>query len=173
MATRERTRSASDTLVNLLLVVVLAIVGWLAWPSLVTQFQARTGITPLAIPPTLPTAIVWPAAPAYQPRPALDAAVPIDAAIADYNATAEAQYQQAVQQQPVPNADETGDTAPLQRISKPADRAPAGDNVPTAEPQNSEFGSKPAAPINIQESHTCLHGQIWTDSGCHRPTPTQ
>lgn len=177
MATNERPRSASDALINVLLIGVLAVVGWLAWPSLVTQFQARTGIAPLAAPAALPTAIVRPAAPASQPRLEQPAIAPQDA-IADYNATAEAQYRDAVQAQQQPNVNTTGDAAPLQRISKPADRQPAGDIVPTAAPipdaqSTDQFGSKPAAPINIQETHTCLHGQIWTERGCKNPTPTQ
>jgi hypothetical protein len=78
---------------------------------------------------------------------------------------------------PIPNVDNTGDSAPLIHVEKPAEeRQPAGDNVSVAEPTpqaNDQIGSKPTGPINIQETHQCLHGQVWTDSGCHRPTPVK
>lgn len=174
-----RRASASDTFVNVLLIGVLAVVGWLAWPSLVAQFYARTAGAPgLAQPTPASSSAPRPTPLPYHPMPDQPAIAPADA-IADYNATAEAQYQQALSPQaaPVPNVDTTGDTAPLQYASKPApDRQPAGDTVPTAEPiteaeSNDQFGSKPAAPINIQQTQSCLHGQVWTESGCHRPTP--
>jgi hypothetical protein len=63
-----------------------------------------------------------------------------------------------------------------QYVEKQApDRQPAGvDNVSPAEPVTDDaHGSKEKEPVNIQETHTCLHGQVWTDSGCHRPTPVK
>jgi hypothetical protein len=102
------------------------------------------------------------------------------AAIDAYNATAQAAYQQAVNAaaMPVPNIDTTGDTSPNVRVSVPSERQPAGENVPTAEPltqpQNtSQHGSK-SKPVNIQETKTCLHGQVWIDGrGCKNPTPVK
>lgn len=185
MATQERSRSsASDVLVNLLLIGVLIIVGWLAWPSLVTQFYARTagapGIAPLNV-PIAPQAAPAPAARPFTP-PAPQSApqtVPT-ASLAQIEATSMAVYQatvQAVNAAPVPNTDTTNDSAPLLIESKAVpDRQPAPAVVPIAEPlvpaeNNDQFGSKPAI-INPQRDHVCLHGAVWTDTGCHYPTPT-
>jgi hypothetical protein len=78
---------------------------------------------------------------------------------------------------PPPNTNTTGDSAPLIIEDKPADRQPAGANVPTAEPIvipeiDDQTGSK-AVLINPQETHACRHAQVWTDSGCKNPTPVQ
>ena len=165
-----------EVIAYLLIFSIIGITLYVAWPAL----RTRIADAPSRLDPT--ARIAYPTRPAYRdPAPEQPAIAPADA-IADYNATAEAHYQQAIQQQqaaPVPNVNTTGDTAPVQYVSKPApERLPAADNVPTAEPiapaeSNDQFGSRPAAPVNIQESHTCLHGQVWTESGCHRPTPTQ
>jgi hypothetical protein len=89
-------------------------------------------------------------------------------------ADADAAYATAIAVPQVIN--NTGDTSPLVRQQKPADRPappPPGEASVQEEPASDAFGSKPVGgPINIQETHQCLHGQVWTDTGCHRPTPT-
>jgi hypothetical protein len=103
-----------------------------------------------------------------------NSAAPAIPGVAQNAATAQALYDAAVQAgeqaAPVPNV---GQGAPVEIISKPAERQPAGDNVPTAEPvQQAEsggmFGSKPAL-INPQADHQCKHGQAWTEKGCKNP----
>lgn len=144
---------------------VLTFIGamlYLMWPAL----QARTTGAPM---PALPTAaVVAPPAPPRLPVVAPD----VQGAINNYNATAQAQYQQ--QASPVPNVNLTNDSAPLEVEQRAApDRLPAGDNVPTAEPVvvsqgDDQTGSKPVL-VNPQETHTCKHGQVWTDAGCKNP----
>jgi hypothetical protein len=84
------------------------------------------------------------------------------------NATSQAIYQATVA------AVESSQVAPFGSKEAP-ERVPAGvDNVSPAEPTADDtHGSKRTAPVNIQETHQCLHGQVWTDTGCHRPTPTR
>lgn len=88
-------------------------------------------------------------------------------------ATSQAIYQAtviAVENAAQPPAN-TGQGAPAQLVVKPAERLPAGDNVPTAEPMpqvNESFGSKQVI-VAPQETHTCKHGQVWTDKGCKNP----
>jgi hypothetical protein len=161
-------------------IVVLGIVAltlFLAWPGIVATFQARmSGAVDL---PPLPTAQIAPrpAQQPAQPRPALaeqPASVPVQQAIDAYNATAEAEYR-AIIEQPAP-VENTGQGAPVVLEQRQApERLPAGDNVPTAEPlpqidNSGAFGSK-SKPVNIQETKTCLHGQVWTERGCKNPTP--
>jgi hypothetical protein len=143
---------------------------FLAWPLIQAQLTTTTTTAPAA----LPTASVAP------PRPqAAPAALPAEIAIpgvAQNAATAQALYDAAVQagEQPVQNVDLTNDSAPVIVQSKPAERRPAGENVPTAEPvvpaeSGGIFGSKPVL-INPQADHTCKHGQIWIDGkGCKNP----
>ena len=185
---RSRYRSQShgggllDNLTNLIAIALVLIVGWLAWPMLVKEFSARTAGAPGQAQPTQPTgSFVRPTLPPYQP--ATPAAPNVQQGIDQYNAAEQARADAlaaAAAAAPVPNTDTTNDSAPLVHESKAVpDRQPAGENVPTAEPlvqaeSTDLFGSKPvAAPVNIQETHQCLHGQVWTASGCHRPTPTQ
>lgn len=162
-------RSILETIAYLLAFAIIGVTLFLAYPSLRAQIAGAPGREQPITRPTLPP---------YRGDPPFEqpAVAPADA-IANYNATAEAQYRAAIAPEatPVPNTDNTGDTAPLIHMEKPADdRQPAGDKVPTAEPVNNGIGSKPiGGPINIQETHQCLHGQVWTDSGCHRPTPVQ
>lgn len=168
--------SLLEVIAYILIFSIIGITLYVAWPALRTRIAESPGRAE-------PQATVRPTRMPYRdPAPEQPVVAPADA-IADYNATAEAQYQQAIQRQaapaPIPNVDNTNDSAPLQYVSKPApERLPSADNVPTAAPipeaqSSDQFGSKPAAPINVQETHQCLHGQVWTDSGCHRPTPTQ
>jgi len=171
---RRPRRSLLETLAYLFTIGIIVLTGFLAWPLAQARLAGQLSTLPLPTAFVAPPARPLPARPSVPEQPAI---APQDA-IADYNATAEAQYQEAIQQQPQPNVNTTGDTAPLQYVSKPAERQPAGDNVPTAEPiqpseSNDQFGSKPAKPINIQETRTCLHGQIWTERGCKNPTPVR
>lgn len=177
-------RPVLDVIVTFVCLGMVLIVGWLAWPMLVNEFHARFGgattttttTAPLCCPEPVegPTAIVapGPAAPAYQPpaeqliQPAIDA----------YNATETARYQEAIAPPVVP-IENVGQGERVEFGSKPAEeRMPSGENVPTSEPlpqteTNDRFGSK-TKPVNIQETHQCLHGQIWVDGrGCKNPTP--
>jgi len=146
-----------------------------AWPLV----RANLSGQPLAAPPVAPTAIIAPRAPSApisQPAPIVAPPIP---GIAQNAATAQAEYDAAVraaeqQAAPVPN---TGQSVPVVINEKPAGaRQPSGDNVPTAEPiqpaeSNDQFGSKPVL-VNPQETHTCLHAQVWVDGkGCKNPTP--
>ena len=66
--------------------------------------------------------------------------------VAQNEATSAAMYQATVAAVDVP-----AQPAPV-NVTVPSDRV-----LPTIEP------------INIQATHTCLHGQVWTDSGCRNP----
>lgn len=155
---------------------------------LVNWTALKTHLPSLAIPASLPTSAPnAPAAIPWQPpltnsgtgagvetgAPALTFDQINATSIAIYHATAAAVDAAG----PVPNTDTTGDSAPLVRVQKETpDRLappPAGE-ASVAEPAVTDaFGSKPMEPINPQRDHVCLHGQIWTDTGCHRPTPVQ
>jgi len=176
----------------ILMIAVISAALFLVWPGLVAQFQQRfLGASAPAI--LIATAAVGnpstssggtggeQATPVYR----LPTALPIQNPGGSYNsqAAADAAYATAVAgaegSQPVPNQDNLPADAPLPSFgSRVNDRQPAGENVPTAEPipqtqSNDAFGTKRTAPINIQETHQCLHGAVWTDSGCHYPTPVQ
>lgn len=148
------------------LFAVCGVTLFLAWPTIRAQLTAP----PATLPGALPTAQVArpQAAPAARPQAA---PVNVPAQIDAYNATATAQYQDAIQRAPVPNV---GQGAAVDLVSKPAERMPAGENVPTAEPiiqaeSGGIFGSKPVL-INPQETHECKHGQIWIEGkGCKNP----
>lgn len=168
---------------SLLKVLTCLCVIALAFVAVVTQWQTIAGHLPttgaiiLIATPTVGTAPVAPAQPRISAPAVPRAAVPVPALTLDQiNATSIAIYQAtAAAAEPVPNQDNTGDTAPLTHESAEFDRQPAPAYAPTAEPQpvvDDQFGSK-QAPINIQETHQCKHGQIWTDSGCKNPTPVQ
>src|SRR5215207_1868730 len=111
-----------NTVALILAIVLIVAIGTLLYDRFTLP---RTTVAPSA----LPTAIVAPrpAAPAYQPLVEQPAISPADA-IANYNATETARYQEVTQ--PQPNVNNTQDVAPLERESKPADRQPAGENVP-------------------------------------------
>jgi hypothetical protein len=174
--------SAGARLVNWIitagLLVFLGMMIYLLWPFVMERFNAG----PLALPLAQPTAYVVPARPAAERAPQAPSApfsapvgipaAPIDG-IAQNAATAQAMFDAAVQagEQPQQNVDNTGDTAPVIHGQRTNDRPAAGENVPTAEPVQvvtDWFGNK-QKPINIQESHTCLHGQVWTGKGCRNP----
>lgn len=137
---------------------------------LVNKDAIKGATVPILI---LPTSQVAP-----QPTQARRVVVPTSAPnqdIANYNATQTALWNAAQQVAPIPNQDNTGDTAPVQYVSKPAvDRVPPPPvgEASVNDGNSGQFGSKQTAPINIQATHQCLHGQVWTDTGCHRPTPT-
>jgi hypothetical protein len=85
--------------------------------------------------------------------------------IAQNEATATAQYNEAVRRSQngavvLPE----NDPQPVQLIQVETERQAAGDNVPTAEPVQ-----EGAPVVNIQETHECKHGQVWTENGCKNP----
>jgi hypothetical protein len=85
--------------------------------------------------------------------------------VAQNEATATAQYNEAVRRSQngavvLPE----NDPQPVQFIQVETERQAAGDNVPTAEPVQ-----EGAPVVNIQETHECKHGQVWTDAGCKNP----
>lgn len=149
-------------------VCVVALI--LAWPTVIARLS---GMPNVAL-PTLPTAAVT--LPARPPAPlSAPVAAPALPGIAQNAATAQAAFDRAVQVgETQPNTNVTNDPAPVIVQSKPVNRQPAGDNVPTAEPvQQAEssgiFGSRPVI-INPQETHECKHGQRWVDGkGCRNP----
>ena len=152
-----------DALANIAIIVIVIVVGTLAWPVIIDRLWPHVAPNQVAAPVLV-----------GQPRPAPPA--PYDAAAA--NAESLRQYQATATAAnaasgPLPNVDVTGDAAPVLRESKPSARTHITDNVPTAEPitepqVSDAFGSK-AIPVDIQETHTCLHGQQWTDAGCRNP----
>lgn len=150
-------RSWFDALLGIALLVVCVvalIVG--AQTFLNNLFGGRVQLPSLPI----PTAIVIRLPIQDQRRE--PAALP---GIAQNEATATAQYNQAIKQQQngaivLPQ----NDPAPVLHIQEQTDRQPAGDNVPVAEPVQ-----EGAPVINIQETHQCKHGQVWTDAGCKNP----
>jgi hypothetical protein len=151
-------------------------------PMAIAQWNSLTGQSlPLNLPAQAspapapaPRLVVQPFQPALPQNGAQEGAqavptqsyVQVEAtSLAIYHATAQAAE---------PNVDALPADAPAVEYGSRANSvAPAGPNVATAEPLpvvNDQFGSK-QAPVDIQGTHTCLHGQVWTDSGCHRPTP--
>lgn len=151
-------------IVGLLIVATGTIAGFrlmMEWPAINGAKIAPTAIialTPQSIAPQ---------------RPLTDpAAAPALPGIAQNAATAQALFDAAVRAgETVPNV---GQSEPVILQSKPVERMPAGENVPTAEPlvENSGiFGSKPAV-VDVQGTQQCKHGQIWTARGCKNPTPT-
>jgi hypothetical protein len=166
---------AGASLVFLIVMLAMSITGTIAgvmllsnWPAITARFGGNAALPlPTAAVPRLPTL------PAAQP---IGAQTVPTASLMQTEATSQAIYQATVQAvEAVPNVNTTGDSAPVIVESKPAERMPAGDNVPTAEPvaqpeSGSLFGSKPVV-VAPQETHECRHGQAWTDSGCKNPTP--
>jgi hypothetical protein len=182
MATNETPYARPNGLLKLLTclsVIALAFVAVvIQWPTIRTLIPTPGPIIIIATPQAAPLpapAAPRPALPAAQPRPAMaqPAAQP---AIDAYNATAEAVYQQALEvAPPVAPVENVGQGAAVELNSKAVpDRQPAGDNVPTAMPlpqtaNDGQHGSK-SKPVNIQETHQCLHGQVWIDGkGCKNP----
>jgi hypothetical protein len=169
--------SLFGAVVNILIVCFVLLMGYLLWPFAVAQWQ---GIAPgpLALPTTLPTAAVQarttpapraqegPSAPISAPAGVQPVAIP---GIAQNAAEADALYNAAVLA-----GEQRADPAPAPAIlvTKPSVREGAGANVPTAEPVvvvTDWFGSK-QAPVNIQATHECKHGQVWVDGkGCRNP----
>ena len=170
MTTQESSRKppagwvALNYLLTILGVLVFAAGLIIAWPMVQARLAGET-IAPVGAPQAQPTAQVFRGQPysggASDARPA---ATPIPG-IAQNEATATAQYNQAIQESQrgaivLPQ----NDTAPVLRVQEQTDRQPAGDNVPVAEPVDES-----AAPVNIQQTHECRHGQVWTDAGCKNP----
>lgn len=161
-----------DSITNVVALAMVVIVGWLAWPMLVSEFQSRVG---LSVPTISPPPTAQPVRPQLAPvQPQL--AAPAIPGIAQNAATAQAAYDAAVRAaETQPNVNTTNDSAPVVVESKPAERMPAGANAPTAEPiapaeSGGIFGSKPVV-TDPQATHECRHGQVWTDAGCKNPTP--
>lgn len=184
MATNESTYRRPFGLFKLLMCLcVMAFVAVFAlksWPDIQARLSGVTLPPSLLVVTATPGTFARPTQPGYTPprQPANDMrANPANMATAQ--AQADAAYATAVTgAERIPNQNNTGDSAPLERQSIQVDRQPAPDYAPTAEPipqtqVDGAFGSKPAAPVNIQETHTCLHGQVWTESGCKNPTPVQ
>lgn len=158
-------------------VVVIAFVLALVFGD---QIKARLGaINPIIIVATAQANTVPTTRTFATAIPRADRQAEADAAVKrqidTYNATAQAQFDAAVQA-PLP-VENVGQGEPAVLVSKPADRQPAGENVPTSlpiEPQaqsDNGHGTK-SKPVNIQETKTCLHGQVWIDGkGCRNPTP--
>lgn len=153
------------------LFAICGVMLFLAWPVI----HARLSGMPAVTLPTLPTAAI--ALPARPPAPlSAPLAAPALPGVAQNAATAQALYDAAVQAgEPLENTNLTNDPAPVVVQSKPVERMPAGENVPTAEPvapaeSGGIFGSKPVI-VNVQETHECRHGQVWTEKGCKNPTP--
>lgn len=165
-----RTRGGSSfngVLTRILMFVTIIVILGIGYTFLPTILA-----TPLPTTWTLPTAAVAKPTrvPVSDPVDQPAAAPNVQQDIDNYNATQTAQFNAAQ-----PNVDILPADAPMpQYVEKQApDRAPAGvDNVSPAEPVTDDtHGNKQTEPVNIQATHQCLHGQIWTDSGCHRPTP--
>ena len=173
MATNENTfgrsvKTGVDILVGIAVLVAIVFVAlpFVKVPSLGDIVSPQPTIQVQPTPRTLPPPRV-----PIQTGGSVSAPVSVPSQIESYNATATAQYQEAINA-PVENV---GQSAPVVINSKPAEsRQPAGDNVPTAEqlPQpesGSTFGSKRVL-VNPQETHQCLHGQKWVDGkGCKNP----
>lgn len=166
-------------LAYLFLFAICAVAIFLSWPMVLARLSSAA---PVMQPTPAP-----PAAPAVrqqyqqQQAPADIRSAPVAPlpGIAQNEATSTAMYQATAQASlvnsaPPPNIDTTNDSAPLSREQRPADRQPAGENVPTAEPivqgeSGGMFGSKPVL-VNPQATHTCRHGQVWADGkGCKNP----
>lgn len=153
--------------ITLFVVFFLVVLLFLMWPMI----QARLGQSGVTVPslPTLPTAALSrPPAAAPASAPALNLEQISATSTTIYQATA------AAVDAPPANQNNTGDSAPLMIEERPSVRQAAGENAPTAEPiapgvDDGVFGSKQVL-VNPQETHTCRHGQVWTDGkGCKNP----
>jgi hypothetical protein len=154
----------------LCVMAVVALVGYIYGPRLFARLTSAPTIliaTPTAggsgtqaRPTPLP----------YQPR--IDPVAAPVLTLDQINATSIAIYQATAQAaEPQPNVDRLpADAPPVEYGSRVNTIAPAGENV-SVNVTSDQTGTKQKEPINIQETKTCLHGQVWTDSGCHRPTP--
>jgi hypothetical protein len=154
-----------------LMIGVMAGALFLAWPSLMAEVQHRLGGASIAT-PALATAVLQAA-----PVPPRATPLPLQNPGGSYNdaAAADAAYATAAAAPPQ-NVDTLPPGAPAPSYGQRTnDLAPAPAFVPTAEPivqANDQFGSKRTAPVNIQETHQCLHGAVWVDDvGCQYPTP--
>lgn len=174
-----RRASVGTILFNLILICGFAV---MVAVMLATYLGLRPAQLTTTVNDALATAVVRATTPARQNGTTGSGATTDNgqAAIDAYNATAQAAYQEAVNAAaaPVPNQNNTGDTGPAMLVSKPAERQPAGANVPTAEPltqaENTDQHGSKSKPENIQETKTCQHGQVWIDGrGCKNPTPVQ
>jgi hypothetical protein len=163
---------------GLLKVIACLFFGVFVCAFVLTNWGALKAYAPAGVPAIIlatPTtgARGQPAQPTQYAAPA-QPAIDVNEAINNYNATQEAQFQQPA---PVENVGQGEPAVLVQRSSE--ERLPAGEIVPTSLPlpqgqTDGIFGSKPAAPVNIQETHQCLHGQIWVEGrGCKNPTPVR
>jgi hypothetical protein len=170
--------SLFNWIVNIFIFGFAIFMLWLLLPFAIERFSAG----PLALPKALPTSEIM--QPTARPTPPAttsqdgsgateDRSVVVVDGIAQNAATAQAMFDAAVAAgEDVPNINATGESAPALLVSKPSVREGAGANVPTAEPlvqTNERFGSK-AAPVDIQATKECKHGQVWVDGkGCRNP----
>lgn len=172
-------------LLTCLSVIGLACIAFLTyWPQIAAHLPVMQSPV-IVIATAAPNTGSAPRAPlpASQPRPT---ALPIVNIGGSYNnqAAADAAYATAVaagaQQpatSPIPNQNNTGDSAPIETGERLSVREHNVENAPTAEPivlsSDDQTGEK-IKPVNIQETHQCLHGQVWvTDRGCKNPTPVR
>lgn len=159
---RERARRAPigpvEILLLLLTIVMVGIIG-------ATYF----GIDPRPLPQLAPaTAVIAPQRPANRPASApapaaLPAATPIPGICQD-QACADAAYQAAVEaaEQPaVVHPDNVIVPVVIQERTFERTPPPPPGEAPMAEPV--------AGPVDIQGTHQCRHGQVWTDAGCKNP----
>lgn len=160
------------------MIVAIAMGIYTVWPTFMEVVNARwTGQSTVPVVPTArPVQTAGVSQPSFSSQPVQ--AVPT-ASLAQVEATSLAVYHATVEAvEARPNINNTGDSAPLVRETKPVDRLPAQGVVPTAEPviqaeTGGIFGSKPVI-VNPQQDHSCKHGQVWVDDkGCKNPTPTR
>ncbi len=184
MATRERYTNDRPTGM-LKLLICLCIVAWTGVMLLAYGPVIKSHLPSL---PAIPTTAAG-GYPASAPRPtkrAIPTVPPVVNPGGSFNdqAAADAAFATAVaagMQQPaapIPNQNNTGDVAPIETGEKLIVREHNVENVPTSEPiivqpADDQTGEK-QKPVNIQETHQCLHGQIWVDGrGCKNPTPVR
>ena len=175
MATQESTmrRHSSGLITFFLTLIFLASLAAFIWtivqdklgvnmPTIIIATATTTG----AQQPAIPTRGMVISIPRTQPDRPVVRSTPMPG-VAQNEATATARYNEAIQQSQngavvLPE----NDHQPVQLIQVEVERMPAGDNVPTSEPLAAPSG---VDPVNVQETHECKHGQIWTDSGCKNP----
>lgn len=173
MATHESTSNRPSGIASLFTWVFCSIgaigmlvVIYVLWPAVVARY---TGVTNTQAQATATATRPFPTTAALSgsgsaARDPIAVATPIPG-LAQNEATATAQYNEAVQRsQNGAVVLPANDPQPVQLVQQPAERQPAGDNVPTAEPV-----VEGAPVVNIQETHECKHGQVWTDAGCRNP----
>lgn len=183
MATNESTTPRRPMGLLMCLCALIFTVAFIlvSWPTIQHYLAGlRAPVPAMLIVTATPGVGVRPTQPGYAPPRQSSSDMSANPAnMATAQAQADAAYATAVagtERVPVPNTGQ-GEPAVLgQRVAD--DRQPAPAYAPTAEPLpqtqvDGAFGSKPAPPVDIQATHQCKHGQVWTDAGCKNPTPVQ